>query len=268
MYKALIILLFFSLAANGQLIVNGSRNYTPFANTYIYPYQPNFIWWDATNSASYSGSGTTWYDLTTNAYYATLAGSPNYNASNPKNFKFNGATTYTYSGANYRIGQSLYSFGVWFNTNVSQIGTLYSYRVGSPTYCQLTLVMAGNSGESTNGGKLVWADVDTLTTYVRSGITTTAYNDSVWHYAVITRGSSVDSIYVDGSYNASTNSTTIPTIANSLGYTYLGTLSDGTSTVSGDSYTGLISDFEIYNYHLTSTQVAANWAAIKGKYGR
>jgi hypothetical protein len=53
------------------------------------------LYLDAGNTTSYSGSGTTWYDLSTNVNHGTLATASMANtASNPKKFTFNGTSNY------------------------------------------------------------------------------------------------------------------------------------------------------------------------------
>ena len=49
------------------------------------------LWLDAAQTASYSGSGSTWTDLSTNALNGTLVGSPTFSTS-PANILFNGSS--------------------------------------------------------------------------------------------------------------------------------------------------------------------------------
>jgi len=52
------------------------------------------LYLDAGNTASYSGSGTTWADLSTNTNNATLTGSPTFTSSGANSyFSFNGSGT-------------------------------------------------------------------------------------------------------------------------------------------------------------------------------
>jgi hypothetical protein len=52
------------------------------------------LYLDAFNTASYSGTGTTWYDISGNSINATLVSSPTYNVSNGGVFVLDGSTNY------------------------------------------------------------------------------------------------------------------------------------------------------------------------------
>ena len=49
---------------------------------------------DAGNPSSYSGTGTTWTDLSGNSNHATLISSPTYNTNNKGSIVFNGSSSY------------------------------------------------------------------------------------------------------------------------------------------------------------------------------
>ena len=74
------------------------------------------LWLDAQESASYSGSGSTWYDLTSNNYDVTLASSPLWN--NTGYFDFNGTTQWGSHAFASAIGtQTYFTCEVWVNWN-------------------------------------------------------------------------------------------------------------------------------------------------------
>jgi hypothetical protein len=62
---------------------------------------------DAGNTQSYSGSGSTWYDLSGNGNHMTLVGSPSWSSSNGGYFTFNNATTNYASIANANCSANL-----------------------------------------------------------------------------------------------------------------------------------------------------------------
>ena len=46
---------------------------------------------NSNNTSSYNGSGTTWFDVTSNNYDWTLVNGPTWNGSAPKHFSFDGS---------------------------------------------------------------------------------------------------------------------------------------------------------------------------------
>ena len=71
---------------------------------------------DVTNSKSYPGSGTTWYDLTANRTACTLLNGVTYSNSSIKSFSFDGIDDYVDCGNSY---DNLFSQGItvcsWIN---------------------------------------------------------------------------------------------------------------------------------------------------------
>lgn len=73
------------------------------------------VYLDAGNSASYSGSGSTWYDLSGNSNHMTLINSPSYSSSSGGVIQFNGSNQYADLNLNYStstftiMGASRYS---------------------------------------------------------------------------------------------------------------------------------------------------------------
>ena len=84
------------------LITNAQRTMFGSNNNYVEPVVSAkiittdlLLYLDAGNTTSYPGSGTTWYDLSTNVNHGTLATASMANtASTPKKFTFNGTSNY------------------------------------------------------------------------------------------------------------------------------------------------------------------------------
>ena len=104
------------------------------------------MWLDANNPASYSGSGTTWTDLTGNGNDQTLVNSPTYTAGAPSYFSFNGIDQFS-TGSTTVLGANTYTKMVWFqidsaldnNIVSSDAGGHYMFFAGTST------LWAGNS---------------------------------------------------------------------------------------------------------------------------
>jgi hypothetical protein len=76
------------------------------------------LYLDAADSDSYTGSGTTWYDLSGNGFNATLKNSPTYSTNNLGRFSLDGTNDYAYVGATF---PSYTNFTVSFWVNVQTI---------------------------------------------------------------------------------------------------------------------------------------------------
>ena len=76
------------------------------------------MWLDAGNPASYSGSGTTWTDLSGNGNDQTLINAPTYVAGPPSYFDFDGVSQYS-TGSTPVLGVNTYTKMVWFQFNTT-----------------------------------------------------------------------------------------------------------------------------------------------------
>jgi hypothetical protein len=127
----------------GAGAASSSISVTPTTNTL---YASNrLVRLEAADSASYSGSGTTWTNLDSDgSYSATLNGSPTYNTSDPNNkyFEFNtGAVTgqfaqITQAAAINPVMNTPFTIQLWVRINNigSAGGALVSKVFGSPSY--------------------------------------------------------------------------------------------------------------------------------------
>ena len=207
---------------------------------------------DASDSSSYSGSGSTWTDISGSGttYNATLYNSPTYVSSGTKHFSFDGSNDYANMS---RSVSDDFSLGIWFNTTVNSGN-------GNNQWWSGRGMLDGEVGGTTNdfgmtmGAGIVMFGTGQPDTTIRS---TSTLNDGNWHYALATRTKSTGAIqlYIDGSLDASTttsntSSLTAPT------YITIGRLQAG-----GDYWQGKVSKVHIYNRVLTSTEVATNYSA-------
>ena len=207
---------------------------------------------DASDSSSYSGSGSTWTDISgsSTTYNASLSNSPTFVSSGTKHFSFDGSNDYANMS---RSVSDDFSLGIWFNTTVNS-------GSGNSQWWSGRGMLDGEVGGTTNdfgmtmGAGIVMFGTGQPDTTIRS---TSTLNDGSWHYALATRTKSTGAIqlYIDGSLDASTttsntSSLTAPT------YITIGRLQAG-----GDYWQGKVSKVHIYNRVLTSTEVATNYSA-------
>ena len=258
MCKLLTILLFCSVIGNGQ-VINACRYYVPLSKSIPY-YNPTGWWVDATKLSSYSGSGTTWTDISGSANNGTLVGSPTFNSSAPKSFTFNGTNQYVSTAYQLLYNSNPFSVGAWINYTSSQQGAIFSFRTGSNPFNQFDIFIAGDKNGNTTGTKIVVFGGN------RQLVTSSSYNDGNWHYVVATKGVNYDSLYVDGYFNSVSNSSTAEALPS--GYIYVGQLGSNYSPSGTFFYNGKISDVEVYSSTISAANVLNNWVSKKTYYGR
>lgn len=204
--------------------------------------------YDAGNTLSYSGTGSTWFDISGNSLNATLINSPVYSTLNGGNLIFNGTTQYVTIPHN-----TLFNFttgltiSVWiktsdsFNayiTNKGENSFFFSIGPTGQPSSKASLFLQGTSGS--------WAQsVANVSTGSWINITAT------WN--------SLNTIfYINGLLDST--------------YARPGTLATGTSPVtfcyrSTPSLNGSLSNYMFYNRALTATEVLQNFNSKKGRFG-
>jgi len=212
------------------------------------------LYLDAGNTASYAGSGTTWYDLSTNTNNATLSGSPLFTSSGVNSyFSFNGSVTQyagtptakynqTYTGKTVFVVARL--TGITAGTYRCLFGTAtgtrnfntYIYSASLGVY-QIHYSAAGYGG---------------LSNYL--SLTT-----NQWFSAAVTQTTSgVVSYYFNGQ-----------PVGTNTGITFSQWVSNSNENVAaGDNYWyGDIPIVAVYGRALTADQIQQNYNSIKGRYG-
>ena len=223
---------------------------------------------DAGNTSSYSGSGTTWADLSGNGNNETLVNSPTYSSANGGYFTFNGSTQYSSSSA---LSGSFTSFTVivWFYpTSVTNyqnpIDCNYAYN-GS----------TGNIGprlEMTSSGTLAWnysnATADNSSFYSHN-VVSSGLAANTWHCAAITYDGNINSstTYFNGK-PTEISRTTYGEPTGFVGTVNNVTIGKGFHLGGAERlFAGRVSNVQIYNRALSATEVAQNYNALAGRYG-
>ena len=209
------------------------------------------LWLDASIAASYSGTGTTWYDLSgqNNNVVMQNSGSISYTSSGggyftlTSNGYFNKATTTLPTGSN------AYSMSAWI-----QLGTTWGGQgiigIGSST-----------SGNQTNQFRTTSTNAVINYWYGNDyGVTTSLDPTTQWFNIVAQFDGANRSIWLNGSQVGSQASAGL-NVSSSL-------LQVGATNVNGsEPLQGKIGQALIYNRALTSTEIAANYTAIRSRYG-
>ena len=145
---------------------------------------------DAGDTNSYSGTGTTWSDLTSNSNDLFLINGPTYSSTDGGIFDFDGATDYasTSGGSTVTINASQdFSFDAWIKVDTAGINSLfnigdYYYSTGLVLYTDTSTNLA-----MWNGNSLVFSAGS-------SGYVPT----NTWKHVALSRSGSTVTVYLDG----------------------------------------------------------------------
>jgi len=210
------------------------------------------LYLNAGNSSSYSGSGTTWTDLSTNSYSTTLTNSVGYSSSNGGSLTFDGFDDYV--DTNQSLASETFSVSAWFKTTAGGIKMIISKESvgGNPWNYRIWV----------NGGQIV-ADISQITTQSSLSSVLSNYNNGSWYNVMFTRNDSNWYLYVNGSQVNTKLDNYVGSITNSQEVWI------GRSAYLGGSYpfNGSISEVMVYNRVLSSTEVLQNYNATKSRFG-
>jgi len=207
---------------------------------------------DAGNTKSYSGSGTTWSDLSGKGNDGTLVNSPTYSNLNGGNFNFDEVNDYVNIGSTV-INGTAYTKIAWIRPESACRNIISS---------------------STNNGHVMWMGVTDHTLYAGHntfwGTSTARVSHrpnnpgdmlNQWWCVVVTFSTSSGwAMYFNGEL-VDTDSNTDALIDDSLD-TYIGAYGAGSNLFDGD-----IPVVQIYNRALTASEVQQNFNALRGRFG-
>jgi len=227
------------------------------------------VYLDAGNNSSYSGSGTSWNDISGNSNNFTLTNGPTYSSSDGGAIVFDGTNDYAISpsGVSYlKFGTNDYSYGVWaqfdsFAQNAATLSTKQDNNLSGNTSWQLDFGGAGGRFRH-------------VFRYSASGQqifeSTTSASTGTWYYIFIVNDRSENAMrmYVNGSLlsdgiNYSTNYGTSTDVGNFDGFWHIGS-NRGLSVFTD----GKIAQVHVYKGKaLTASEVLQNYDASKSRYG-
>ena len=215
-------------------------------------------YYDPSLSQSYSGSGTTYTDLSGNSNTGTLQNSPTFNTTN---FSFNGTNQYI-STTNSFTNPNVYTTCLWFKTTSNAGRILFEFE-NTQT----------GTGSTNFSSRKMWVGTDnTLVAGIFDGASVryaqTGYSviDNVWRYASAHYNGTNLSLYVNGSLvvTYSNIGTANPTTGWWRVAAYKGT---GWPLHSDGYFTGSIGPIQIYNKVLTDAEILQNFNAQRGRFG-
>lgn len=236
---------------------------SPQANADLYTTNIKFNL-DASNASSYSGSGTTWNDLSGQGNnFTRSATAPTFINSAPKNFQltYSSSGGTFFSGSNSWLGGQDFTVSAWIKT--TNVGS------GDNHWTQMHIMsaesggLANDWGFGVNGsGKLSFGTGGASDLTYAS---TSSVNTGNWVLVTATRtySTGVVKIYVNGSVEATSASTGN---ANRT-LTSNATLKIGAGDDGGSTFGGNIGAVYGYNAVLTDAQVLQNYNSTMATYG-
>jgi hypothetical protein len=218
------------------------------------------VWVDAAQTASYSGSGTTWTDLSGNGKTYTLTNSPTFNSTT-------GGGVITFAGASSQYAttaatlfnsttSNAYSINIWvYPTGAGQIVSVDGQTTPNTAYHYTAI-------EITAAGLIYFGQW----TGAISTVATSAQSLNAWYNLVITYNGTTATAYVNGTTVGSSNISWTAPGANTF-FALMSTDSTNMSGVAGYA-SGSVGAFMVYNRALTSDEVTSNFNALRNRYGR
>ena len=213
------------------------------------------LYLDAGNRASYSGSGTTWTDISGNSNNGTLTNGPTFSAGNLGSIVFDGINDGVDVLNNFGSIQNNVTFETFVKLNGSQNTKIFvsNYtQVSGASGCGIGIQDGVN-----NVVKFFTGNLGTTNTLY----STTTLSNNVYYHIVGTYNGSSKILYVNANNEASatiSNAINNTSVLASIGYvTYL----------SAQYLNGNIAIARIYNRALSATEVLQNYNAVKRRFG-
>ena len=203
---------------------------------------------DASNSSSYSGTGTTWTDLSVSSNNGTLTNGATFNSANGGAMVFDGIDDRVQT--NYNPTFTDFTVCVWYKDNGSSI---YGRLVDNNYINGFWLGKNGTTPNQWGGG--IKESPSPFGIYL-------TLPDSQWHFLTSVRSGTTHTIYGDGITNKISN--TVSAAALNGTSIAIGEWSGGGT---GQIFKGNIPQVLIYSRAITEAEIMQIFNATKGKYG-
>jgi hypothetical protein len=198
---------------------------------------------DAGNNRSYSGTGTTWTDLSSTAITGSLTNGPTFSSANGGSLVFDGTNDYVDITSSTHLNQPL-TMEAWININTQHSGMILSRGTGN--YEMYTF---------TDG---------IIYTYWGDAYNTTINNPSIttgsWNQFCFSLSGTTENVYKNGVFIGSRTLNTSPVYTNT-GNLNLGRRNSGTTYFSGS-----IGFIKLYNRVLSSDEVLQNYESTRERF--
>lgn len=209
---------------------------------------------DAGLSASYSGSGTAWTDLSGNNRTGTLTNGPTFSTIKNGNILFDGSNDYVTCGSITGLGTSTRTVDVWFTIVAyvtSGLGRVFALPAADTAIDQPAMTLGFNTTTPNIG--MGGTPYDCY-------VTLPAFSTNTWVNVVGTASGNSFSAYVNGAFYQSDTNT------GAIGANPIAQL--GRYNANYGQYGNVrVAQFRIYNRVLSAAEIAQNFNANRGRYG-
>jgi len=217
------------------------------------------VWVDAAQTASYSGSGATWTDLSGNGKTYTLTNSPTFSS-------LTGGGVITFAGASSQYATTATTLFNSTTTNTYSIN-IWVYPTGAGQIVSVDGQSTPNTAYHYTAIEITAAGLIYFGQWIGSGlstIATSAQSLNAWYNLAITYNGTTATAYVNGT---SVGSSAIIWSAPGAN-TFFALMSQDSTNMSGTTAyaSGSIGAFLVYNRALTAAEVAQNYNALRSRY--
>lgn len=205
---------------------------------------------DASDKNSYLGSGTSWYDLSSNFRIGTLVNSPTFDSSNFGSINFPSANSYI-SLPSINMAGSVMSFTAFVKVNIFGV-----------TNSTNTIVRKGDANPNdytfcVRDSKVAFGAENADDSTTPTGSTT--LSSGVWYHLASSWNGTTVTFYVNGNNDGSTPLNV--TIVDDGKPTYV-----GGRLLAADGLSGSIANVQMYNRALTANEVIQNYNELKSRF--
>lgn len=220
---------------------------------------------DAGNAASYSGSGTTWTDLSGNSNKGTLTNGPTYSSANGGSIVFDGANDFALVTNPSTLRNQDFTVSIWINPatqNQTIVSIIDFDHSGSPLQ---GWVLQSEDATTNRNYYLAWYDGSAFQPTGGGGFGAgkgIQLTSAVWQNITYTKSGTSLLGYKNGSQ------TYTGTASNAnVNYTSSKNMRIGDCVAFARPYKGNISQVAMYNRAISASEVTQNYNALRQRYG-
>jgi hypothetical protein len=223
------------------------------------------LYLDAANQKSYTGSGTTWKDLSGNGNDGTLVNGPTLVEGNLGSIEFDGVNDMIQIEHTESLSDDIFS-----NALFSTLDCWVNIKEFKNWTCMINKAFSGSYSNTTGPG--LWSNINGYQFVVGTGVSgnpsggskviSFSANTNQWYNIVGTVNGNVAHMYVDGVLH-STSTSSINEVQKNTSPIIVG----NRCLNCGPTLDGNINIVKIYNRSLSAAEIQQNYNATKGRYG-